>query len=301
MDSADLVFAGICKQAELISAKQISPIELVDACLERIEHFDPQLNAFRIVLADQARSAAKQLSRRKRGRGPLLGVPVAIKDDVDVAGEVTAFGTGAHGGPARADAEIVHRLREAGAIVIGKTNVPELTMWPWTGSKKWGVTRNPWNPWHSPGGSSGGSAAAVASGMVAVATASDGLNSIRIPAACCGLFGLKPQRGRIPLTPRENEWHGLTHYGGLTRSVRDSALFLDAVANASAESFSAAATRKPPKLRVAMSLKVQSRLIAPLSSEVKGPCTKPDHFSNHSAMKSSTVIQSIRQPLRATR
>ena len=137
-------------------------------------------------------------ARRAAGdRRPLLGVPIAVKDEFDVAGELTTFGTNAYGEPAREDSEIVRRARAAGAVVIGKTHMPELGAFPWTESPTWGVTHNPWNQEHSPGGSSGGSAAAVAAGLVGAAFAGDGGGSIRFPAAYCGLFGLKTQaRGR---------------------------------------------------------------------------------------------------------
>src|SRR5204862_3756710 len=134
-----------------------------------------------------------------------------------------------YGPPNQADSEAVRRLRAAGAIPIGITNVPELTIFPWTATDANGITRNPWDPTRTPGGSSGGSAAAVAAGLVAAATASDGGGSIRIPAASCGLFGLKPQRGRVSLMPDAEHWHGLSVYGGLTRSVLDGALWLDVV------------------------------------------------------------------------
>ena len=143
-------------------------------------------------------------------------MPIAVKDDIDVAGEVTALGTNAQGGPARADAEVVRRLREAGAVIIGKTNVPELCVWPFTETATFGATRNPWDLQRAPGGSSGGSAAAVAAGLVGAALGSDGAGSIRIPAAWCGLFGLKPQRGRVSLAPRSRAWHGLSVNGVLT-------------------------------------------------------------------------------------
>src|SRR4051794_35884490 len=246
MDTADLVFAGPIRQAELVAAGGVTPRALVDACLERIERLDPQLNAFRVVLAEQARAEADALGAPD-GR-PLFGVPVAIKDDQDVAGQATQFGTGVAMAPAASDGELVRRLREAGAIVIGKTNVPELTIWPWTESAAQGITRNPWRQDRITGGSSGGSAAAVAAGMVGVATASDGLGSIRIPAACCGLFGLKPQKDRVSIAPKTaaTGWHGLTHYGVLTRGVRDAAYVLDAVADRRpAEPFLSAAGRTP--------------------------------------------------------
>ncbi|UGS35483.1 Putative amidase AmiB2 [Capillimicrobium parvum] len=250
----------------------MSPSELVELSLERIARVDPRLNAFRVVFADRARTEAQQAEAR-RGAGdrrPLLGVPVAVKDDMDVAGEVTAQGTGANQRPAQADSEIVRRLREAGAIIIGKTNVPELTMWPFTETATWGVTRNPWDLDRTPGGSSGGSGSAVAAGLVAAATASDGLGSIRIPAACSGLFGLKPQYRRVPTAPKgDDAWHGIVHYGTVTRSVRDSALFLDAVADRpSWGTFAEAAGRPAGQLRIAVSTRVPPPVMAPLDPRV---------------------------------
>ncbi len=273
MDAADLAFAGLARQAELVASGEVSARELVDAALARIERLDPALNAFRVVFAERARAEADQADGR-RGAGearPLLGVPVAVKDDMDVAGERTCQGTGAVDTPAVEDSEIVRRLRAAGAIVLGKTHVPELTMWPFTESATWGVTRNPWAPTRTPGGSSGGSATAVAAGMVAAATASDGLGSIRIPAACCGLFGLKPQKGRVPIGPRTDDvWHGLVHYGTLTRSVRDTALFLDVVADRPAwGSFVDAAAHPPGQLRIALSCKVPPPVLASVDGRVR--------------------------------
>ncbi|MGH2904177.1 MAG: amidase [Solirubrobacteraceae bacterium] len=240
MDATDLAYAGIARQAELIAAGEVSSRELVDVCLERIERYDPALNAFRVVFGERARMEADQAdARRKAGSAaaerPLLGVPIAVKDEFDVGGEVSTFGTGAYGGPAQADSEIVRRARAAGAVVIGKTHMPELGAVPWTESPTWGVTRNPWEPGHSPGGSSGGSAAAVAAGLVGGALAGDGGGSIRFPAAYCGLFGLKTQHGRVPLAPHLDAWHGLVVNGVLARSVRDTALFYDAIADGPAD------------------------------------------------------------------
>jgi amidase len=267
VDAADLVFAGVARQAEMVRAGEVTPRELVDACLARIERLDPQLNAFRVVFGSRAREEAESLGDPD-GR-PLYGVPVAIKDDQDVAGEPTRFGTAIVTPPAAADSEFVRRLRAAGAIVIGKTNVPELTIWPFTESAGAGVTRNPWDLERTPGGSSGGTAAAVAAGLVPFATGSDGLGSIRIPAACCGLVGLKPQKDRVPIAPKTSEtaWYGLAHYGVLTRSVRDTALVLDAVAT---DGLVDAVERGPGRLRVALSFKVPPPLVAPVSREIRG-------------------------------
>jgi amidase len=269
MTGADLAFAGIAGQAELIRAGEVSARELVEEQLRRIERIDPALNAFRTVFAERALIEADQAQAR-RGLGeerPLLGVPIAIKDDTDVAGEVTARGSSAHGGPAERDAELVRRLRAAGAIVIGKTHVPELEQWPFTESATFGYTRNPWATDRTPGGSSGGSAAAVAAGLVGAASGSDGGGSIRIPAACCGLFGLKPGRGRVPHPPG---WHGLSVVGPLARRVADSALFLDVVADRSESgSFADAARTQPGRLRIALSEKPPPTFVARLGAEMR--------------------------------
>ena len=237
MDATDLAYAGIAKQAELIAAGEVGSRELVDLYLERIERLDPKLNAFRVVFDERARMEADQADAR-RGAGnerPLLGVPIAVKDEIDVAGEVTALGTNARDEPAREDSEVVRRLRAAGAVIIGKTNVPELCIWPFTETATFGVTRNPWDRQRAPGGSSGGSGAAVAAGLVGAALSGDGAGSTRIPAAWCRLFGLKPQRDRVPLAPLLEGWHGLTVYSMLTHSVADTALFLDVVAVSGAD------------------------------------------------------------------
>lgn len=271
----ELVFAGIARQAERVAAGDISPRELVEACLARIERLDPELNAFRVVLAEHALAEADQAAERlTRGEtSPLLGVPIAVKDDVDVAGETTRLGTRASTDVAVTDSDVVRRLRAAGAIIIGKTHLPELLMWPVTESAHSGPTRNPWAPTRTPGGSSGGSAVAVAAGMVGAAVGSDGGGSIRIPAACCGIFGIKPQRDRISLAPKREHWYGLSTYGPLTRHVRDAALFLDVTApQARGDAFSAAAKQKPEKLRIAVSTRFPpgiGALVPHLHSEMR--------------------------------
>jgi len=273
MAGEDVAFAGAAAQAAMVRAGEISPTELVRLHLDRIERLDPQLNSFRVVLAERAMLEAEQAEARLRAgdERPLLGVPIALKDEVDLAGVQTTHGTDAYPDPATADSEVVRRLREAGAIVVGKTLLPELAICGFTESATWGVTRNPWDPQRTPGGSSGGSAAAVAAGLVPIASASDGAGSIRIPAASCGLFGLKPQRGRVPLAPDVEHWNGLSANGCLSRSVADTALWLDVTSGGSEEPgapppperpFAEAAQTPPGRLRVAFST-VPPRAAAP--------------------------------------
>src|SRR3954451_12146120 len=215
MDPTDLAFSGAAEQARLIASGDVSAREVVEGALRRIERLDPRLNAFRVVLSERALAEADRADARRRAgeARPLLGVPVAIKDDTDVAGAPTARGTAASDlTPRDRDAEAVRRLRAAGAVVIGKTNVPELMMWPFSESVSYGAARNPWSLEHTPGGSSGGSGAAVAAGLCGVALGTDGAGSLRIPAAFCGVFGIKAQRGRVPLEPGTSAgWHGLNH------------------------------------------------------------------------------------------
>jgi amidase len=243
----DLAFAPAARQAELVRSGEVSPSELVQLHLDRVERLDPQLNAFRVVLAERALAEAKQAEARLRGgdQRPLLGVPIALKDSADLAGELTTHGTDAFPEAARADSEMVRRLREAGAIVIGKTLLPELAIFGFTESATWGVSRNPWDGQRSTGGSSGGSAAAVAAGLVPLASASDGAGSIRIPAASCGVFGLKPSRGRISLLPDLEHWNGMSVNGCISRTVLDTALYLDLTSGGSQEPGAAPAPERP--------------------------------------------------------
>ena len=279
MDASELAFAGIVRQADLVRAGEVSSRELVETYLGRIESIDPRLNAFRNVMADSALGGADAADKRRASGEdlPLLGVPIAVKDTVDLRGEVTSHGTGCFDDPVHEDADMVVRLREAGAVIVGKTNLPELAIYGFTESKTWGATRNPWDTERTTGGSSGGSAAAVAAGLIGAASASDGAGSIRIPAANCGVFGLKPQRGRVPMTPdpyveNSEHWHGLSVNGVLTRSVADTALYLDVTAGPVSgrweappppeRSFSESARTPPGKLRIASSLEAP-RLLAP--------------------------------------
>ncbi len=267
MDATDLAYAGAAEQAKLIATGAASARSIVQATLDRITSVDPVLNAFRIVFADQALADADAADMLVAAGGALPamhGVPVAIKDDTDIAGQVTAFGTNAHAGPQTTDSDVVTKLREAGAILIGKTNVPELTIWPFTETLTFGATRNAWNPDYNPGGSSGGSGTAAAAGLCGVAQGSDGGGSIRIPAAFSGLFGLKTQRGRVSLGPNHlDAWHGLSVYGPLARRVEDAALFMDATAAVRpATSFAQAAATAPGPLRIAISTAIPTGSLA---------------------------------------
>jgi amidase len=272
MEHSELAFAGAARQAEMVRNGEISARELVELYLKRIERLEPELNAFRRVMAERAMADARQADAR-RGAGderPLLGVPIAVKDTEDVAGEPTGWGSAAHGGPAARDNHLVSRLRAAGAVIVGKTNVPELAIMGDTEGLASGVTRNPWDTDRSPGGSSGGSAAAVAAGMCAAATGSDGAGSIRIPAANCGLVGLKAQRDRISLAPLEAHWYGLSAAGFLTRRVADTAVLLDAALDGGS-SYAQAAQRAPGGLRIALSFKppVPARVDPEVRSSVR--------------------------------
>jgi amidase len=281
MQPVELAYAGIARQAQLIAAGEVSSRELLETYLARIARYEPALNAFRVVYAERALLEADQAdSRRSAGAlRPLLGVPIAVKDDIDVAGELTAWGTNARDTPAPADAEVVRRLREAGAVIIGKTNVPEMTLWPFTETATFGVTRNPWDLQRAPGGSSGGSGTAVAAALVGAALGSDGAGSIRIPAAWCGLVGLKPQRGRVSLAPRPRAWHGMSVDGVLTRRVVDTAFFHD-VASGSTDTdldrpeppavpYVQAAATTPGRLRIAWSTKFPGIVLAKLSPDAE--------------------------------
>jgi len=269
MDEAHIAYAGVAGQAELIKTREISAVELTETLLSRIARLDPALNAFRIVLHEEALAEAAARDAADE-RGALHGVPIAIKDEFDVAGQLTTFGGAARTKPAQRDSEPVRRLRAAGAIIIGKTRMPEFGQWPFTESAAGGYTRNPWDLTRTPGGSSGGTAAAVAAGLVAAGLGGDGGGSIRIPAACCGLFGLKPQRGRVSLAPAPDLWHALGTAGPLTRSVLDSALVYDAIRGnlpsdrrASdpdpARSFEQAARTESRRLRIAVNARPSAR------------------------------------------
>ncbi|MFD4636761.1 amidase [Lentzea sp. NPDC058436] len=265
MELSELCFAGVAAQAQAVRSGEVSARELVAEHLRRIERIDPRLNAFRLVFADQALEEAARADERGSGDLPLRGVPIAVKEDIAIEGLPTTKGTNAVRTPQPADSAIVARLRAAGAVIIGRTRMPELGLWPHTESSWAGPTRNPWSLTHSPGGSSGGSAAAVAAGLAAAAIGTDGAGSIRIPCAVTGLFGLKPQRGRVSLFPEAQMLGGLVVAGPITRTVADWALVADQIRGAAPgdahvahpprTSFTQAARTDPGRLRIGVSLR----------------------------------------------
>ncbi len=266
MDAATLLDAGPSTQREAVRDGRVSAVELAEAAVAAARDLDARVNAFVVIDAEGARAAAEDADRRQRDGedGPLLGVPIAIKDDLDVAGRVTHWGSRARTSPAPADDPVITRLRAAGVVPIGTTTLPELAAYGVTDSALTGVTRNPRALDRTPGGSSGGSAAAVAGGAVAIATASDGAGSIRIPAACCGLVGVKPSAG---VTPGSGGWHGLAVQGCLTRRVRDAAIYLDVLGGFSS-SLTDAADREPAPLRIGVDLRSPVSPALPLGPDV---------------------------------
>jgi len=218
--------------AAAVRSGKLTAVESTTAALTRLTQHDPRIGAFQVIRADRALAEAAKLdARRDKASLPLAGVPIAIKDNIPVAGEPMRDGSAATSAdPQPADHEIVTRLRAAGAIVIGITRVPELCVFGTTDSV-FGISRNPWNIDRTPGGSSGGSAAAVAAGIVLVAHGNDGMGSIRGPAGNCGLFGLKPGGGVVPANIGFDSWGGMSQNGPLATTVADAALFLSVIAD----------------------------------------------------------------------
>ncbi len=268
----DVAFRPAWELADAVRRRELSPVTLVQSCLDRIAALNPSVNAFVAVCPEEALAEAAALERRLAAGqpgGPLAGLPLGVKDLEDVAGLPTTYGSRPFAGyrPAT-DSVQVARLKAAGAIVVGKTNTPEFGYTGLTKNLLFGVTRNPWNLDRTPGGSSGGSSAAIASGMVPLVTASDGGGSIRIPACYVGAFGLKPTFGRVPVGPLIADrpmlpWIDTVCFGPLTRTVRDAAIFLDVVAGPDASdpetlptpdvSYAATLGDLPPRLRIALS------------------------------------------------
>lgn len=229
LEHDDFAWLDATAQAELVRSGRVSSVELTEAAIRRIERVNPALNAVILPLFDHALHQARTIDASDGAdrEAPFRGVPFLFKDLNDLDGVATSAGSRFFAGQvARKDSEIAARLRKAGFVFLGKTNTPELGLLPTTEPALFGPTRNPWHTERTAGGSSGGAAAAVASGLVAAAHANDGGGSIRIPASCCGLFGLKPTRGRTP----GNNVVGLAVNHVVTRSVRDSASILDCVA-----------------------------------------------------------------------
>lgn len=228
----DLAFVPALEQARLVREKEVSPVDLVETYLTRISKYDAVINSYVTVAEDMALEAAREAETavlRGDDLGPLHGVPIPIKDLFETAGIKTTLSCRALAEYVPdSDDHVVTKIKASGAIIIGKTNTSEFGSVPMTESLLNGVARNPWNTNHTPGGSSGGAAAAVAAGLAPVAQGSDGGGSVRIPASCCGLFGIKPSRGRISSGPRMGEhWHGFSTSGSIGRTVADAAALLD--------------------------------------------------------------------------
>jgi amidase len=254
---AELLFRGATALAAMVRSGEISARELVELSLARIGELDPKLNAFVDVDGERALAAADEVS--PGDPRPFAGVPIAIKNNRAVAGLRLTYGCSLLSSfVADYDHNVTRRLKQAGFIVVGTTTLPEYGILPVTEARLFGPTRNPWDLERTPGGSSGGAAAAVASGMVPVAHGNDGGGSIRIPAACCGLVGLKPTRGRVSLAPELGD-SPMTVDGVLTHTVSDTAMILDVLAGYEpgdatwapppSEPFAATAARPPSRVR----------------------------------------------------
>ncbi len=230
----ELVWRSALKLAALIRAKAVSPVEVVDAILARIERLNPRLNAYCAVTAEEAREAAVAAEvsvLTGEELGPLHGVPFSVKDLIFTRRVLTTAGSRLFADHVpEEDAVAVERLKGAGGILLGKTNTPEFGHKGMTDSPLFGATRNPWNLEMTPGGSSGGAGSAVAAGLGPMALGTDGGGSIRVPASFCGIYGLKPSFGRVPAYPRFRGWRGVSVTGPMTRTVRDAAAMLDAMA-----------------------------------------------------------------------
>ena len=231
MKNEELYWMSACEMAAAVRSKKVSPVEIVKETLERIFVINPQINAFVTIDADSAMESAKKAESaiiKGDPLGPLHGVPISVKDLSFTRGLRTSMGSRLmENFIPNEDAVHVARLRSAGAIILGKTNTPEFGSKAVTDNLVFGISRNPWSLERTPGGSSGGSAAAVAAGLGPLATGSDGGGSIRIPASCCGVFGIKPQFGRVPSYPLSHLLETMSSEGAITRTVRDAALMLD--------------------------------------------------------------------------
>ncbi len=260
MSDLGLAYTSASELAGLIRAKEISPVEVIENTLARIDEIDGDLNCFCFVYPEEALHAARTVEQAVAGGEnlpPLAGVPVAFKDLTPTKGKRTTMGSRVfeHWEP-DFDAAVVEKLANAGAILVGKTTTPEFAHSGFTESPLWGVTRNPWNPARTPGGSSGGSAVAVATGCVPLAEGTDMGGSVRIPAADCGVVGLKPSLGRIPMDILPSLFDNISHFGPLARTVDDVALFL--------------AAAQGPDERDIQSIGVGLDIPSPIPSDIEG-------------------------------
>jgi amidase len=284
----------------LVASREVEPRELVEAAIARIDQVNSRLNAVVQKLHDRARAEAA----RELPAGPFRGVPFLLKDLLALLqGTCTTNGCRLYLGQIAArDSELVRRQRAAGLVVVGKTNTPEMGILPVTEPSLHGPARNPWSLSHTPGGSSGGSAAAVAAGIVPMAHGNDGGGSIRIPASCCGLFGLKPTRARNPLGPFVGEgWHGMVVEHAVTRSVRDSAALLDAtqgpdvgapyVAPAPERPFLEETKREPGRLRIALTVD------SLLGTSVHPDCVAAAHDAAKLCASLGHVVEEAKPPI----
>ncbi len=285
---ADLLFRPALELAALVRAGELSARELIEASLRRVDALDPELNAFVDVFHEEALAGAQAI--RPGDERPFAGVPVAIKNNRALAGHRVTHGAGFMGDwIAPYDHNVVARLRAAGCIVVGTTTLSEWGILPWTHTERFGATRNPWDHARTSGGSSGGAAAAVAAGLVPMAHGNDGGGSIRIPAACCGLLGLKAQRHRISLHPEVGESF-LGVDGVLARTTADSAAALDVLAGREvgdaswapppAEPFAVTGARDPGRLRIAVTT------FPPYEVDVAPACA-------HAAREAGTLLESL--------
>ena len=262
---------------QLVASRAVSPADLLEAAIARAEALDPRLN----FLARKHYDYARAVVARGVPAGPFMGVPWLLKDlNTYLAGTVTGNGSRFFAkDTATETSELARRYERAGLVIFGKTTAPEFGLTPTTESAATGATRNPWNPGFTSGGSSGGAAVAVAAGVVPAAHATDGGGSIRIPASCCGLFGLKPSRGRVPMGPPHTEgWGGMSAHHAVTRSVRDSAALLDATAGIEPGSRYAAPTPGRPYLEEAgrdpAPLRIALMTAAPSGSPIDPQCAQ---------------------------
>ena len=273
----ELAFLSAVEQARLVRDGEVTSVELVETYLERIARIDPSLNAFVTVCGDLALETARSRDATPTD-APFHGVPIAVKDLASTAGIRTTYSSRAYADYVPDfDTAVVRRIRDAGFVIVGKTNTPEFGTVAFTESELNGATRNPWNVDLTPGGSSGGAAAAVAAGLVPGAHATDGGGSIRIPASCCGLFGLKPSRGRVSSAPF-GSLEGLSTAGPMARSVADAAAVLDVLsgyepgdpwwAPPPERPFAVTTTEPPPRLRVAVTSS------APIDTPIDEECVR---------------------------